>query len=68
MDQTSTQGGKCGCVHHKMTSILVTLIGVDFLLGSFNVLPPEAVHIIWPILVIIGGLIKLSEEKMCKCC
>ncbi|OGZ53598.1 MAG: hypothetical protein A3B25_00650 [Candidatus Ryanbacteria bacterium RIFCSPLOWO2_01_FULL_48_26] len=67
MDQTQTQGKTCPCPHHKMTPILVVLIGVDFLLGAFNILTPETVQIIWPILVIIGGLTKLNEGR-CKCC
>ena len=67
MDQMSMEGKKCGCMHHKMTPILVILVGVDFLLGTLGLLAPQAVQIIWPVLLIIGGITKMSEGN-CKCC
>jgi hypothetical protein len=47
--------------------VLVTLFGVVFLLGAFEVLAADVVGIIWPIIVIVGGLSKLFGGS-CKCC
>lgn len=60
-------GGVCKCPHHKMVPGLIVLFGLVFLLGTFEVLTSYAVSIIWPILVILGGLMKMMEGK-CKCC
>jgi hypothetical protein len=57
----------CGCVCHRFSGILVALIGVDFLLGHYNVLNQRTVHLVWPILVVLIGL-KTSMKGMCKCC
>lgn len=59
--------GGCGCCHHKVMPVLVTLFGVVFLLGAFEVLAADVVGIIWPIIVIVGGLSKLFGGS-CKCC
>lgn len=59
--------GKCGCFHHKMGPLLVVLFGLLFLLGNLNLIAAGTVSITWPILVLIGGLIKLTKG-MCKCC
>ncbi len=58
-------GGKCTCSHHKVIPILVTLFGLVFLLGDLNILTTDFVNLAWPVLVIVGGLMKL---KSCKCC
>jgi len=60
-------GGKCTCSHHKVMPVLVTVFGLVFLLGALNVFTADVVGIIWPILVIIGGLTKLMGGN-CKCC
>ena len=59
------QGGKCGCPHHKVFGIAVILLGLAFLLQALNVLAADTVAIVWPVLVIIVGFMKLG---MCKCC
>jgi hypothetical protein len=50
-----------------MGGIFVILFGLTFLLGSFNVLSQQAVHTIWPIIVILAGG-KMLIKGMCKCC
>jgi len=70
MGGAQAQGGKnvCKCPHHNVVPIMIILIGLTFLLGALNiVLTPWAVSVIWPILLIIIGGIKLGSKK-CKCC
>jgi len=57
----------CSCVHHKMIPVLIILFGVSFLLLQLNFLTEEFVNLAWPIIVIAGGAVKLSEAK-CRCC
>jgi hypothetical protein len=59
--------GACACPHHKMVPGLVVLFGLLFLLGSFGVVSAATVNMIWPILVILAGGMKMMEGK-CKCC
>ena len=71
MQQPMGGGSKmvCKCVHHKVTPILIILIGLTFLLGALNILSMWAVSIIWPVLLIIAGVKKLAMKSgMCKCC
>lgn len=65
-----TEGGHgcCSCMCHKTPGILLVLIGVLFLLGTFDVVSPRVVSITWPILVILIGLKKSFMHCMCKCC
>ncbi len=61
--------GKYGCMCHKykgLKGILIALIGLTFLLANVGVLSTSVAGIIWPILVIIFGIKKMSS--MCKCC
>lgn len=61
--------GPCKCTHHKMVPMLIILLGVVFLLGNLQVLTPAAVNVIWPVIIILVGAMKLtSQMKMCKCC
>lgn len=65
---TNTGGnGKCCCPCHKMAGVLVILFGLTFLLGALNVIGQNVVNIVWPILVMLGGLKCLCAGK-CKCC
>jgi hypothetical protein len=57
----------CSCGHHKVLPIIVILLGLAFLLGALNVLTATVVNMIWPILLIIGGVVKMSESR-CSCC
>jgi len=59
------KGMVCKCSHHKVIPWLVILIGLDFLLGATMVLTWTFVDITWPILLIIGGVVKLVR---CNCC
>ena len=60
---------KCMCPHHRVTPVLVILIGLTFLFGAWGVFSWDAVNVIWPVLVIIGGAMKFGERSgMCKCC
>lgn len=67
MDGKMMMGGMCKCPHHKMIPLFIILFGVDFLLGTLGVLNMYTVNIIWPILIILGGLMKMTKG-MCKCC
>lgn len=58
---------KCNCFHHSMIPVLALVLAIVFLLKSWGILSSIAVDMIWPILVGIGALTKLSEDK-CKCC
>jgi hypothetical protein len=68
----NTMGGQkmmCKCSHHKVVPVCIALIGLVFLLGALNILSPMMVAILWPVLVIVAGLTKLSGKMgMCKCC
>jgi len=46
---------------------LVVLFGALFLLGSFDIVSAGTVNMVWPILVILAGGMKMMEGK-CKCC
>lgn len=61
------EGGMCSCPHHKVTPLLIVLIGVAFLLQALNVLDAATVGMIWPIGLILIGLMKMSGG-MCGCC
>ncbi len=57
----------CKCPHHVVVPVLITLIGVAFLLQALGVLSAYANSIIWPILLILIGLQK-AFGSLCKCC
>ena len=61
--EMKSEGKTCGCTHHKVMPWLIVLLGLDFLLGSLNVLTWGFVSVTWPILLIIWGF-----SKMCRCC
>ncbi len=65
----NSQGGKmvCNCGHHKVVPGAVMLIGLVFLLGTFNILTMWAVGVIWPVLLMVIGGMKMMSHK-CKCC
>ena len=67
MDNAMMGGNKCGCMHHKMVPMMITLIGITFLLGALNILTAAAVSVIWPILLIVAGGTKMMGGG-CKCC
>jgi len=57
----------CKCPHHKAMPILVILFGLTFLLGAWGTLSQETVNFVWPVLVILAGVVKMTKG-MCKCC
>lgn len=69
MEQQSmgSNGNVCRCPHHKVVPMLIFVFGLLFLLGAVKVVSMDMVNIIWPILVMAGGLMKASKGK-CKCC
>jgi hypothetical protein len=71
MDNMQTMGGKnvCKCPHHKVVPVLIVLLGLAFLLEAWGTLSASAVNIIWPVIVILIGLMKIGNSSgMCKCC
>jgi len=64
-------GGKnvCKCPHHKVIPVLIILLGLTFLLEAWNIVTPAFAMTVWPILVIIAGIMKWTQKAgMCKCC
>lgn len=63
------KGGKmmCGCMCHKSLPVLVILFAALFFLKAINVVSYQLADIAWPILVGLGGFMKLGANK-CKCC
>lgn len=59
--------GVCECSHHSIIPILIILFAIAFLLDYQGFLKAGSVNVIWPILVGIGGIVKLREDK-CGCC
>ncbi len=57
----------CGCMHHSFFGIIVTLFGLLFLLGNMGVVQEDMVNTGWPILVTVGGVLKITGRK-CTCC
>ncbi len=60
-------GKMCPCPHHKAPGLLLFLLGLAFLLKAFDALSAEAVDVIWPVLVMAAGLMKMAGGS-CKCC
>ncbi len=60
-------GMKCGCKHHKVVPLMITVIALDFILGRLGTFSMDTVSTIWPIALLIIGLTKLTAHK-CKCC
>lgn len=63
----NTEGGTCGCMHHKMPGIFLVLFGLLFLGGTFGWWGENIINIGWPTLVILAGLTHYTKE-WCKCC
>lgn len=58
--------GKCKCPCHMMVGVLISIIGLLFILGNFEIISVKAVNMFWPIMLLLIGL-KISIVK-CKCC
>ncbi|MBI4095849.1 MAG: hypothetical protein HY438_03255 [DPANN group archaeon] len=63
--------GTCSCPHHGYMhaafGLLVLVFGISGLLKAMGNISAETFSWTWPILIILGGLGKLSTG-MCKCC
>lgn len=57
----------CGCVHHKFVPVLIILFALVFLLKALDMLEEKVVSIAWPVILGVGGFLKLTG-KGCKCC
>ena len=57
----------CPCNHHKIVPLMIILIGATFLLNAFQVLPVGIVAFVWPVLLMVAGVAKLSGRS-CSCC
>jgi hypothetical protein len=57
----------CKCPHHKVPAVLWIIFGLVFLLGALGSLAWSTINIVWPILVILFGFMKLMGSS-CKCC
>ena len=58
----------CGCFCHKIIGFMAILIGITFLLGTYDVISPKIVGTVWPILLILAGARASIMKGMCKCC
>jgi hypothetical protein len=62
-----TGGKMCGCMHHKIPALMITLIGATFLLGNIGVFTMGFVDGLWPLfLLVLGGTMLMGNK--CKCC
>ena len=57
----------CRCPHHKIVPLLIFVIGLLFFLNTLNVVTSSAVATLWPIALMLIGLMKMMSNK-CKCC
>lgn len=66
MDQNQ-MGQKCSCMHHQMVPAGIVIIGLSFLLLALGVISAGMNDVVWPIVLILIGLMKMMGHK-CKCC
>ena len=60
-------GKACGCKHHKVVPLLITLFGLAFLLEAMGWIRYDFFNLLWPVLIILGGLTMLFGSR-CGCC
>jgi len=65
MNHTNTQS-HCSCSHHKTLPAFLVLIGLSFLLANLGIISAEVNSFVWPILIILLGVMKLKGGS-CKC-
>jgi Domain of unknown function (DUF5668) len=58
---------KCPCTHHQIIPLLIIVLGLLFLLANLQLVNYEIVTVLWPILLIVIGMVKIGDHK-CKCC
>ena len=59
-------GRHCSCSHHKIVPIILVIIGASFLLTQLGIITVVANSYIWPVSLILIGLMKLMSGN-CKC-
>lgn len=57
----------CKCTHHFIVPLLITGLGILFLLPQFGILGDQAVGAAWPVLLALIGITKLTSRS-CTCC
>ena len=67
MEQNTNAPKTCSCNHHKIVPVLFIIVGLAFLLSDLHILTWGAANLIWPIALIVFGVMKLSKGK-CGCC
>ncbi len=65
MDEIKQGGMVCKCHHHKIVPLAIILIGLSVLFTNLGYLSADTNAIVWPVLLIVIGVIKLGK---CKCC
>jgi len=62
-----TEEEACRCPCHRAIGVLVALFGLNFLLKALGVYGDNVSNIVWPVLLMLGG-IKHTFRGKCKCC
>ncbi len=58
----------CKCTHHRVIPFLIVAFGVSFFMGFLGITSWDTVSILWPLLVVLGGLTMfIDKSEMCKC-
>ena len=67
MDGKMEGGMMCNCLHHKVVPGLIVAFGLTFLLAALGTITMQTRDIIWPTIIVLAGLMKMSRG-MCSCC
>ena len=57
----------CSCKHHKIVPAAILIVGIIFVLQSFSILPGLSSMLVFGVLLVIVGWMKIMGRK-CKCC
>ncbi len=67
MPMNKHEGMTCSCPHHKIVPLCIIIIGLLVLAANLGWLTASFVGIVWPILLVVIGVMKFMKGK-CKCC
>lgn len=67
MEEMNNGQKGCKCPHHSMGAWGILLIALVILLGNLGVFTDGFVGIVWPIILGLVAITKLSSRS-CKCC
>lgn len=67
MEEGKEECKGCSCFCHKVIGLLIALFGLTFLLKDVGVYGDYVNNIVWPSLILLGGLKKMFGG-MCGCC